>query len=102
MEDAAAEARPSAVHLGATTLTHQSAVVASVGIVPRGMTACQAVAVVRLVRSDVEIASAITREQQPAVPALELYGPAQSPVTAVQLDIVPIPRPSGVARMVPA
>lgn len=102
MEDAAAEARPSAVHLDATTPTRQFAVVVSVEIVLRGMTACQAVDVVRLVRSDVEIASAITREQRLVVPALGLYGPVQSPVTAVQLDIVPIHLPNGVARMVPA
>ncbi|KAF5627608.1 transporter [Fusarium sp. NRRL 25303] len=99
LEDAAAEARPSAVHPDATTPTRQSAVVTSVEIVPRDMTACQAVDVVLLVRSDVEIASAITREQQLAVPALELYGPVQSPVTAVQVDIVPILLPNGVARM---
>lgn len=102
MEDAAAEASPSAVHPDATTRTRQSAVVASVEIVPRGMTACQAAGVVRLVRNDVEIASAITREQQPAVPALERCGPVQSLVTAVRLDIVPIPQPNGVVRMVRA
>ncbi|KAG4284472.1 hypothetical protein FPRO06_08851 [Fusarium proliferatum] len=86
-------------HKSAAAAARRFAVVASVEIVPRGMTACQAVGVVRLVRNDVEIASAITREQQPAVPALERCGPVQSLATAVRLDIVPIPQPNGVVRM---
>ncbi|PNP79822.1 hypothetical protein FNYG_06915 [Fusarium nygamai] len=92
------EARRNVAPLGVITLTRQFAVVVSVEIVPRGMTACQVVAVVRLVRSAVGIASAIIPKQRLAVLEPELFGPAQSPVTAVQLASAPIPRLKGVAR----
>lgn len=102
MEDAVAEARPSAVHLDAITPTRQYAVVVSVGTVPRGMTACQVVDVARQARSAAEIASAIIPKQRLVVLELELFGRVQSPVTAVQLASAPIPRLKGVARTAPA
>ncbi|KAF5980208.1 hypothetical protein FCOIX_4914 [Fusarium coicis] len=89
---AAAEARRNAAPLGVITLTPQYAAAASAGIAPRGMTACQVVVVARQARSAAETASAIIPKQRLAVQDLELCGPAQSPVTAVQLVSAPIPR----------
>jgi hypothetical protein len=102
MEDAAAEASPNVVRQDAIIPTRQFAVVVSVGIVPRGMTACQVVDVARPVRSAAETASVITPKQRLAVLELGLFGRVQSPVTAVQLASVPTPRLKGVARMAPA
>ncbi|KAF5969742.1 hypothetical protein FBULB1_10062 [Fusarium bulbicola] len=84
---AAVGATPKNAAPAAVTIHHHKSAAAafvavvSVGIVPRVMTACQVVAVVRLVRSDVETASAITPERQRAVLDLELFGPVQSPST---------------------
>ncbi|KAF5708193.1 hypothetical protein FMUND_10705 [Fusarium mundagurra] len=102
VEVAAAKGRSNVAPLGVITQTLQYVAAASGGIAPRVMTACQVVGVVRQARSAAGTASAITHEKRLVVQGLELCGPAQSPVTAVQPASAPIPRLKGVARMAPA
>lgn len=99
VEVAAAAVRPSAALLDAITRTPRFVAEVSVGTAPRDMTACQVEGVVHPARSAVVIASVITHERPLAVPDLELFGPVQSPVSVVQLDLVPTPRLKSAARM---